>query len=96
MQQEYPTQDPKDKLLWEIAAKRASFKSHLLVYILVNTFFWILWFFNGNEYGGQRLPWPVWPMFGWGIGLVSHYIGAYVYPKEDAVQREYEKLKNRK
>jgi hypothetical protein len=35
-------------------------------------------------------------MLGWGIGLLSHYIGAFVYPKEDAVQREYEKLKSKK
>jgi hypothetical protein len=88
--------DPKEKLLWEIARKRAAFKSHLFTYLLVNAFLWALWFFSGRHESGYGVPWPIWPTLGWGIGLVSHYIGAYVYPQEDAVQREYEKLKNKK
>jgi hypothetical protein len=30
---------------------------------------------------------------GWGIGLVFHYLAAYVYPSENLVEKEYEKLK---
>lgn len=89
------TNDPKDQMLWNLARKRASFRSNLFTYIIMNGFFWVLWYFGkGGEAGG--IPWPVWPMFGWGIGLVFHYFRAYVNPQEDAVQREYEKLKNKK
>ena len=95
MNTDYQPNDPKDKMLWEIAGKRASFKGHLLSYILVNSFLWAIWFFSGQHYSGRGIPWSVWPMLGWGIGLLSHYVGAFVYPKEDAVQREYEKLKNK-
>lgn len=87
--------EEKDKQLWEIAKKRASFKQHLITYLLVNAFFWVLWFLNGNRHYGGGVPWPVWPMVGWGIGLASHYFGAYVYPKDNSVEREYEKLKNK-
>ncbi len=85
--------EQKDKQLWEIAQKRAGFKSHLITYVLVNTFLWILWAINGAKHYGGSIPWPVWPTLGWGIGIVSHYLGAYVYPKSNSVEREYEKLK---
>jgi hypothetical protein len=87
------TADPKDRDLWEIAQKRAGFKSHFLSYITVNAFLWILWLLTGAKTYGSGIPWPVWPTLGWGIGIVSHYLGAYVYPKNNSVEREYEKLK---
>ncbi len=86
----------KDPHLWQIAHKRASFKSHLATYIVVNAFFWILWYFSKGQYenyalSGMRFPWPVWPMFGWGIGLAFHFIGAYV-ATGNTVENEYNKL----
>ena len=86
--------EEKDKQLWEIAQKRASFKTHLVTYVLVNGFLWTLWALTGGRSYGTGIPWPVWSTLGWGIGIVSHYFGAYVYPKNNSVQREYEKLKN--
>lgn len=84
----------KDPELWEIAQKRASFKSHLTVYIIMNIFFWLIWYFTGQRYSGSGFPWPVWPAFGWGIGLFFHFLGAYMYPKNFSAEREYQKLKN--
>ncbi|WP_315818238.1 2TM domain-containing protein [Paraflavitalea speifideaquila] len=95
-------QNEKDPHLWEIAKRRASFKYHLAAYLLFNTFFWVIWFFTGQAdyqgyYGNYGYPWPIWPMMGWGIGLVFHFLGAYVYHKENSAEREYEKLlRNRK
>lgn len=84
----------RDPELWELAQKRASFKSHCTVYIIMNIFFWTVWYLTGQRYSGAiRFPWPVWPMFGWGIGLFFHFMGAYVYPKNNSVEREYQKLK---
>jgi len=34
-------------------------------------------------------------MIGWGIGLAFAYLKAYVYPKNGATEREYEKLKTK-
>jgi hypothetical protein len=84
--------DPRDRMLWEIAKKRASFKTHALTYVVVTGFLWVLWLLRGDDYN-SRIPWPVWPTFGWGIGIVFHYLGAYVFPKEDSVEKEFEKLK---
>ena len=84
----------KDPQLWYIAHKRVSFKYHLATYLVVNAFFWIIWYFNGQQKTDEGWPWPVWPLLGWGIGLIFHWMGAYVLPKENSIEREYDKLKN--
>jgi hypothetical protein len=89
----------KDPELWEIARKRASFKSHLISYVIVNAFLWALWYYTGNHrneidgWNGNRFPWPLWTTLGWGIGLAFHFAGAYICSKSNSVEREYEKLK---
>lgn len=86
------TPPDKDPQLWQLAQKRASFKSHLISYTLVNLFLWGIWWANGAHTYGSGLPWPVWPTFGWGIGLLFHYLGAYVNNGFGSVEKEYEKL----
>jgi hypothetical protein len=95
------TNNGKDPELWELAKKRASFKYHLITYLIMNSFFWLVWSLTSQHYEaygfGSRIhiPWPLWPMFGWGIGLTFHFIGAYVSPGENLVEKEYQKLKNK-
>jgi hypothetical protein len=91
----YQTPPEKDPRLWELAQRRASFKSHLVTYIVVITGLWAIWFFTGERTYGRGLPWPVWPMFGWGIGMVFHFIGAYVNTGFSSVEKEYEQLKQK-
>jgi hypothetical protein len=85
----------RDPQLWEIAQRRASFKSHFLIYLVMVGFFWLIWWFTGAHTGGMGLPWAVWPTLGWGLGVFFHYLGAYVF-KENQVDREYEKLMREK
>jgi hypothetical protein len=94
MTSEINKDEAQDKILWEIARKRASFKSHLITYLVINAFLWIIWAFiaGGEKYG---YPWPLFAMFGWGIGLVFHYLDAYVFRTSDPVEREYQKLKEK-
>ena len=91
-----PEQPQRDMAKWEIAKRRASFKSHLGVYIVINLFLWGIWFFASKESDSRSIPWPVWPTAGWGIGLLFHCLGAFVFPKSNSVEREYEKLMNSK
>ena len=101
------TPEGKDPALWEIAQKRAGFKKHLITYLIVNAFLWALWYFTcGHHYvdlgdlkygrWDRNFPWPIWTTLGWGIGLAFHFAGAYVFPKTNAVEREYEKLNRNK
>jgi hypothetical protein len=87
-----PAPEGKDQQLWQLAHKRASFKRHLATYIIVNGFLWILWAFTGAHNDESRIPWPAWSSLGWGIGLLSHYVSAYVATKENSVEKEYDKL----
>ncbi|MFT3825682.1 MAG: 2TM domain-containing protein [Chitinophagaceae bacterium] len=85
-------ENAKDLHVWEIAKRRASFKYQVGVYLVVITFLWAIWAFNGHSSYGGIFPWPVWPMMGWGIGLLFRFMNAYVFPKEGSVEREYEHM----
>lgn len=88
----------RDPQLWEIAKRRASFKTHLATYIVVNCFLWAVWYFTSDQVNIRinKTPWPIWSTLGWGIGLLFHFLSAYVYPKENSVEREYDKLTRNK
>jgi hypothetical protein len=99
-----PAPEGKDPVLWEIAQKRGSFKTHAVTYIIVNAFLWGIWFltssnhvdFNIYNIRHSYIPWPLWSTVGWGIGLAFHFAGAYIFPQANSVEREYEKLKKNK
>lgn len=89
-----PVPNDKDPLLWNIAQRRAGFKKHLLSYIVLNAFFWLLWNFSGEgRQSDDFIPWRAWSMLGWGIGLLFHFMGAYVFHGSNQVEKEYQKLK---
>ncbi|MEO8173432.1 MAG: 2TM domain-containing protein [Sediminibacterium sp.] len=90
-----------DEILWRIAKKRARFKKQLISYVLVSCFLWGIWFMSGSEInydsdfpGFPNFPWPAWIMFWWGIGLVFCFVNAYLVNTPNAVENEYQKLKN--
>ncbi|MCU0433935.1 MAG: 2TM domain-containing protein [Bacteroidia bacterium] len=89
-----PLEQQREKELWKKAKRRVGFRRHLIIYLLVNTFLWCVWFFTGREHS-EGFPWPVFPMLGWGIGLAFDFFGAYINNGSDAIEREYEKLKSR-
>ena len=84
--------EQRDAGLWKIARKRASFKKHLITYVLINAFFWVLWWWDdGSKYSG--VPWPVFPMAGWGLGLAFNYFEAYGSDQNTLAEKEYERLR---
>ncbi len=90
--------DNKDPRLWKEAQKRAAFKYHVLIYFIMNIFFWTIWYIslrNNATAPAERneIPWPVWPMLGWGIGVFFHYLSTYRH-HDTLAEKEYEKLKN--
>lgn len=94
----------KDPALWKAAQKRAAFKYHVLIYFIFNMLFWVMWYIGlreGTINGPMNLeepfdiPWPVWPMALWGIGLLFHYLSVYRSNTRWA-EKEYKKLENKK
>ena len=66
--------------------KRRDFRGHLLVYLLVNTFIVVIWAVTD----AHGFFWPVFPIVGWGIGVVMNAWDVYWRPRitEQAIQRE--------
>lgn len=87
-------QNNNDERLWQIAKDRANFKKSVFSYLVVNAFLWAIWYVTAGRHGiNTDLPWPVWSMLGWGLGLAFQYFKAYNGRKDDLAIREYERLK---
>lgn len=81
-----------DERLWRLARRRAAFKRHLYIYLVINAFLWAIWWFTTGHRNGSY-PWPVWAMLGWGVGLGFQYFDAYSGNKQDMAIEEFKKLK---
>ncbi len=79
----------------KIAKKKSDFYIHLVIYIAVNTFLFVQWWIIA---GPDGFPWFIFPLFGWGIGLAAHAINTFRGNDylEKQVEKEYQKLKNKK
>lgn len=64
---------------------RQEFRTHLGVFLLVNTMLVIIWAATGAGYF-----WPIWPIAGWAIGLASHAFTVFFNRPltEDQIQAE--------
>jgi hypothetical protein len=71
--------------------KKSDFKAHLLAYVLVNTFLVVIWAATGAGF-----PWPVFFIFGWGIGVAFNAWDVYarVTPTESEITREMDALRH--
>ena len=56
-----------------MAGQRTGWLIHLFVYVAVNVMLIATWWFTSD--GGQVMPWFIFPLIGWGVGLVAHYMG---------------------
>ena len=82
--------------LEEVARKRVQarmgFVVHLTMYLVMNAGFVAIWYLSGHGY-----PWFMWPMLGWGIGILAHAIGLVVGPgsvaERRAIDRELRRLR---
>lgn len=77
-----------DQQLHELARKRVEFRSHLIVYCVINAILWLIWFLTGQGY-----IWPIWPTAGWGVGLIFHYLFEYRSSRLLSEEEEFQKLK---
>ncbi|HEX3222811.1 MAG TPA: 2TM domain-containing protein [Nocardioides sp.] len=73
--------------------KRRGFTGHLLVYLLVNTAFVVIWLITGHP----GFFWPVFLMVFWGIGLVMNAWDVFVAHEitEEDIDREVARMHHR-
>jgi hypothetical protein len=79
-----------DRLARKRAGAKLGWYVHACLYVVVNLFM-----FGISRYGHR--PWSIYPVFGWGLGLVLHGISVFVLGRgsglrERLVARERERL----
>jgi hypothetical protein len=74
--------------------KRRDFRAHLLVYVLVNAFLVAVWALTNPD----GFFWPVFPIAGWGIGVVMNAWDVYRGDEfsEAEIRREMERYQGRR
>jgi len=73
--------------------EKKGFYVHFAVYIIVNIILVIIWAATGAGY-----PWFLFPLGGWGIGILFHFLGVFVFSRQTdwerrAVEKEAERLR---
>ena len=74
--------------------KRRDFYGHVLVYVLVNAFLVVIWAFTSPD----AFFWPIFPIVGWGIGVVMNAWDVFFSSEidEERIQREMDHLQHRR
>ena len=90
------TNQPSEEEIYKEARRRVKAKKdfyvHLAVYVCVNTFLILIWAFAA----GGGFPWFIFPLGGWGIGIVFHFLEVFVFERKSdrgAIEKEAEKIK---
>ena len=76
--------DMNDKvtLARKIAERKVAFIRHAISYLVVIVGLAVI---NNLTYGGYQ--WWLWVAFGWGVGVVSHFLSAFLYQSGSLVER---------
>jgi len=72
----------KAALARKIAERKVAFIRHGISYLVVVVGLAIV---NNLTYGGYQ--WWLWVAFGWGVGVVSHFLSAFLYQSGSLVER---------
>jgi 2TM domain len=73
--------------------EKKGFYVHLAIYIVVNAMLILIWAFTDH---GEGVPWFVWTLGGWGIGIIFHGLSVFVFGRETGWERtEVEKEADR-
>ena len=81
------------KLAQKKVEEKKGFYVHLGVYLSVNTLLIIIWAVTGAGF-----PWFVFPLGGWGIGILFHFLGVFVFSRPSSwekreIEKEMERLR---
>ena len=87
------TNDEIDRLARRRAGAKLGWYTHAAVYLVVNLFLFAM-----SEYGIGQRRWSIYPMLGWGLGLVLHGVAVFVLGtggglRERLIEKERERLR---
>ena len=80
----------RDKAIRRLKEKK-EFRDHLMVYFVVMVALNVIW--AVTNFGGYY--WPIWPMFGWGVGVFFHGFAVFSDKPitEDDIEHEMKSLR---
>lgn len=58
------------------AQLKKGFRIHFRVFLFCIPATWLIWYLTGRSH-----PWMLYPTVGWGIGILFHYLGVFVFRK---------------
>lgn len=69
--------------------RRRAFMVHAAIYVAVNLMLICVWALAGGGF-----PWFLFPVMGWGVGLVAHAASAYLLanPNDIVLEREQRRM----
>ena len=81
--------DLRDQAIQSLKKKR-DFRTHLLTYVLVNGMLVVIWAVTGADFF-----WPIFPIVGWGIGVLLNAWDVYGRKPitEEEIRREQDRLR---
>jgi hypothetical protein len=75
----------------QVARRKMDFLRHAIIYLVVMAVLAVI-----NNVTGGGYQWWLWPALGWGIGVVAHFLSAFLYSggslEKRLVQKELEKI----
>lgn len=75
---------PEERLLQRRARKARSMRGHTRSYVVMNTFFILMWGVTSLLAGSLLPPWFLFPMLGWGLGFTFHALGYRAWLADNA------------
>jgi 2TM domain len=97
----YPYNSPEYLRVYKMAKERVEarigFYWHLAAFLVVNAFLFTIYLVTSIQVGEMIYPWFVFPLAGWGIGIILHAFGVFLFPdtgieQEHRIERELAKM----
>jgi Flp pilus assembly protein TadB len=90
----YPDQESLREEAVQSLKRKRDFRNNLFAYFVVNGFLLVVWLVVALT-AGPWFFWPVFPLAGWGIGLIFHWRDAYRHQSitQEDVAREMQRLR---
>lgn len=82
------------KLARKRVEARMGFYSDLTSYIVVNGLLMAVYLFTGPVPGYYTYPWFIWVMMAWGVGLIFHFLGVFVFGSFDSPNRRQQMIQD--
>ncbi len=79
------------------AEAKLGFYIHFGVYVGVNVLLFFVWWFTRGDASipNASFPWFIFPLVGWGIGVVAHYLAVFARTgvTDRMTEKEFRRLK---